>query len=153
MVFVRALCSWVRQLGTCFRFCDNFMVYLTILCIMALSSLLAYINTSRSFSTSCSKLAPDGTLTLGASHTLNNKNIQIIPFTSLQGKLSLFRLWGRERSKDEVTSLNCTEGDLLKWEADNWDTQICAPLPDSNLQCGEEVGGEEKKKKNHPLYY
>ncbi|KAF3705649.1 Adhesion G-protein coupled receptor G4 [Channa argus] len=86
-------------------------------------------------SSSC-KLAPDGTLTLGATHTLKNGKILVIPFTSMPGKLSLFRLWGRERSTQEVTSLNCSEGDLVNWETDNWDTQICAPLPDPSLKCG-----------------
>ncbi|KAK2828158.1 hypothetical protein Q5P01_019192 [Channa striata] len=57
------------------------------------------------------------------------------PFTSMSGKLSLFRLWGRERSKQEVTSLNCTEGDLVAWETGNWDTQICPPLSDPSLKC------------------
>ncbi|KAK2882115.1 adhesion G-protein coupled receptor G6 [Channa argus] len=85
-------------------------------------------------SSSC-KLAPDGTLTLGATHTLKNGKILVIPFTSMPGKLSLFRLWGRERSTQEVTSLNCSEGDLVNWETDNWDTQICAPLPDPSLKC------------------
>lgn len=55
------------------------------------------------------------------------------------GQLSLFRLWGQEHSEQEVTSLNCTEGDLVKWEGDNWDTHMCAPLPDSTLQCGEPI--------------
>ncbi|KAM7398262.1 hypothetical protein PAMA_006254 [Pampus argenteus] len=86
-------------------------------------------------SSSCCKLAPNGTLTLGAAHSLVNGNIQVIPFTGMLGKLSLFRLWGRERSRQEVTSLNCTEGELVKWERNIWDTQICAPLPDSSLQC------------------
>ncbi|GLD46594.1 adhesion G-protein coupled receptor G4-like protein, partial [Lates japonicus] len=84
---------------------------------------------------SCRKLAPNGTLTLGAAHFLSGGNIEIIPFTCGLGKLSLFRLWGRERSKEEVTSLKCTEGDLVKWERDNWDTQIDTPLPDSSLRC------------------
>ncbi|KAM7374579.1 hypothetical protein PAMP_007226 [Pampus punctatissimus] len=93
------------------------------------------VNTSTSISPSCCKLAPNGTLTLGAAHSLVNGNIQIIPSTGMLGKLSLFRLWGRERTKQEVTSLNCTEGELVKWERNNWDTQVCAPLPDSSLQC------------------
>eukprot|EP00064_Thunnus_orientalis_P007273 superscaffoldBa00000796_g7293 len=84
---------------------------------------------------SCRKLAPNGTLTLGTAHHLVNGNIQIKPFTRMLGKLSLFRLWGRERSEQEVTSLHCTEGELVKWERDHWDGQFCTPLPDSTLQC------------------
>ncbi|XP_051258099.1 adhesion G-protein coupled receptor G4 [Dicentrarchus labrax] len=94
------------------------------------------VETTPSISPSCCKLAPNGTLTLGAPHILVNGNIRIIPFTGLLMKLSLFRLWGRERSKQEVTSLKCTEGDLVKWEGGDWDiTGTCAPLPDSSLEC------------------
>ncbi|XP_034539462.1 adhesion G-protein coupled receptor G4 [Notolabrus celidotus] len=79
------------------------------------------------------KLAPNGTLTLGASHSLVNGNINIISIGRLRGNLSQFRLWGREQ---EVTSLMCMEGDLVKWERDNWDMKmICAPLSDPSLQC------------------
>lgn len=113
------------------------------LCIWILwciySSLLAHDITSPSISPSCCKLAPNGTLTLGAAHKLVNGKILIFPLLGMSGKLSLFRLWGRERSKQEVMSLNCTEGELVKWERDNWDTQTCTPLPDSTLQCGESI--------------
>lgn len=51
--------------------------------------------------------------------------------------MSLFRLWQRERGRQEVASVNCTEGDVLKWESDIWDTQMAAVLLDPSLQCGE----------------
>lgn len=134
VVLVPALCFVVSRFASGSVVTDNSLSH------CAVFSLLVYtVNTSPSVSTSCSKLAPRGTLTLGAAHILNNNKIQINPFTSPLKKLSMFRLWGRERSKQEVTSLNCTEGDLVKWEVDNWDTQICAPLSDSNLRCGEKV--------------
>ncbi|XP_069001741.1 adhesion G-protein coupled receptor G4 [Embiotoca jacksoni] len=84
---------------------------------------------------SCDKLAPNGSLTLGAEHVLVDGDVRVVPFTGVSGRFSLFRMWGRERSEREVTSLNCTEGELVKWEWDNWNTQTCAPLPDSSLQC------------------
>ncbi|KAK9536428.1 hypothetical protein VZT92_006206 [Zoarces viviparus] len=90
-------------------------------------------DTTPSVAHSSCTLAPNGKLTLGASHRLVNGTS--VPHPAPVGILSLFRLWGRERSKQEVTSLNCTEGDLVKWERDNWDTQICAPIPDSSLRC------------------
>lgn len=86
---------------------------------------------------SCCKLAPNGTLTLGAAHKLVDGNMEVLPFTGLPGQISLFRLWGREWSKEEVTSLKCIEGDLVMWKSDNWDTQACAPVHDSSLRCGE----------------
>lgn len=112
---------------------DNYLFHCSVF------SLLAFVDTSPIVPTSCSKLAPRGTLSLGAAHSLTNNEIQINRYSNFLGKISLFRLWGRERSKQEVTSLNCTEGDLVKWEVDHWYTQICAPLPVSNLRCGEEV--------------
>ncbi|XP_054482374.1 adhesion G-protein coupled receptor G2 [Anoplopoma fimbria] len=90
-------------------------------------------DTTPSIPNSSCKLAPNGRLTLGASHRLVNGTI--IPHPAPVGLLSLFRFWGRERSKKEVTSLNCTEGDLVKWERDHWDTHNCFPLPDPRLQC------------------
>lgn len=90
-----------------------------------------------STSSSCCKLAPSGTLTLGAAHKLVDGNLEVLAFTGLPGQISLFRLWGREWSKEEVTSLKCIEGDLVTWRSDDWDTQACAPVHDSSLRCGE----------------
>ncbi|XP_061596705.1 uncharacterized protein LOC133460159 [Cololabis saira] len=82
------------------------------------------------------KLSPNGSLTLGADHTLVSGTIHIIPSSGMMGKLSLFRIWGRERSKQEVTSRNCSEGDLVMWEEDVWDTYwLCYPRPDLSLKC------------------
>lgn len=104
---------------------------------VCLPSLTALYGAASSASSSCSTLAPSGSLTLGSGHFIVNKNIQIIPISRVSGKLSLFRMWGRERSSKEVASMNCTEGDVVKWERDNWDTQICAPLQDRSLNCSE----------------
>ncbi|XP_062414127.1 adhesion G-protein coupled receptor G4-like [Pungitius pungitius] len=80
------------------------------------------------------ELAANGTLTLGASrHLVNGK---VISRPAPVGKLSLFRLWDRERSHQEVIS-QCTEGSLVQWEMDDWDSQACDPIPDPSLQCGE----------------
>nr|XP_057943030.1 adhesion G-protein coupled receptor G4 isoform X2 [Doryrhamphus excisus] len=87
------------------------------------------------FSPSCCKPAPNGTLTLGAAHELVDGKVQILPSTILTGTVSLFRLWGQERSRQEVTSLKCTEGDLLQWDSHLWDTRVCAPIPDPTLKC------------------
>ncbi|XP_014912098.1 adhesion G-protein coupled receptor G4-like [Poecilia latipinna] len=83
----------------------------------------------------CCQLAPNGSLTLGVGHTINNGNVEIIRYSGMLGKISLFRIWGKERSKEEVTLLRCTEGDLVKWMRDNWDTVNCDPICDTSLQC------------------
>lgn len=118
---------------------QNVKISLCIHVVLPIDSLLGHDeNSTPCTSPSCCKLAPNGTLTLGAAHQLVDGNINIIPFTRLFGKLSLFRLWSRERSKQEVTSLKCTEGDLVTWWKDDWDTQFCAPLRDLSLHCGEQ---------------
>lgn len=89
-------------------------------------------------STSSSKLAPNGTLTLGAKHHLFNGNIYIESASVMLGKLSLFRLWERERSKQEVTSLECTEGDLVMWWMGDWDAGACPSNWNPRLRCGEQ---------------
>lgn len=95
------------------------------------------LNTTPSPPTSCCKLAASGTLTLGATHRLVDGNIQVDPVSSMLGKLSLFRLWGRERSKEEVMSLKCTEGDLVMWWTGHWDAGACPATSDPTLRCGE----------------
>ncbi|XP_027886413.1 adhesion G-protein coupled receptor G4 [Xiphophorus couchianus] len=95
----------------------------------------AYTNIPPVAAPMCCQLAPNGSLTLGVGHTINNGNIEIIKYSGMVGKISLFRMWGRERSTEEVTSLSCTEGDLVKWVRDNWDTKNYDPVRDTSLQC------------------
>lgn len=84
----------------------------------------------------CCKLSSNGSLTLGAGHIILNRNMQVIPFSGMTGKLSLFRIWGHERTKQEMKLLNCSEGDLVMWEEDLWDTWSCNPIADFSLKCG-----------------
>lgn len=96
-----------------------------------------YPKASSFASPSCCKLSPNGSLSLGAGHVIVDGDIQAIPYSSFPGKLSMFRIWGKERSEEEVTSLKCTEGDIVKWEEDHWDTLSCQSSPDLSLLCGE----------------
>ncbi|KAK7926346.1 hypothetical protein WMY93_008656 [Mugilogobius chulae] len=99
----------------------------------------AYCKTERSrdpaLSSSCCQLAPNGSLTLGASHTVVSGRIQILPVGRFRGKVSVFRIWSRERSRQEVTSLKCTEGGVVKWDKSQWDTQTCPSVKDPSLEC------------------
>lgn len=96
------------------------------------------VNATSPPSTSSCKLAPNGTLTLGAKHELLDGNVQIEEASVMLGKVSLFRLWERERSKQEVTSLECTEGDLVTWWKGDWDAGACPSKWDTRLRCGEQ---------------
>lgn len=95
------------------------------------------LNTTPFPPTSSSKLAPNGTLTLGAKHRLVDGDVQVDANSSMLGRLSLFRLWGRERSREEVASLKCTEGDPLMWWTGHWDAGACPATSAPTLRCGE----------------
>ncbi|CAL8280118.1 unnamed protein product [Arctogadus glacialis] len=81
----------------------------------------------------CSGRAQEGTLTLGSSHCRSHGTLN--PDGRLIGNLSLFRVWDRERTAQEVTSLCCTEGDLVRWEAGAWASPGCPERPESQLPC------------------
>ncbi|XP_077403345.1 adhesion G-protein coupled receptor G4 [Vanacampus margaritifer] len=86
-------------------------------------------------STSRCEMAPNGTLTLGVAHHLVDGAVRILPSGDFLASLSLFRLWGQLRSGHEVNEVRCTEGDVVHWSREQWDTRICAPIPDATLTC------------------
>lgn len=88
-------------------------------------------------SPSCCRLAPHGTLTLGVSHYFIQGEMHVENDTNLNGSVSLFRVWGQARTPEQVSDLSCTEGDVVRWDAVDWLTLSCPPVPDSHLQCGE----------------
>ncbi|CAG5872189.1 unnamed protein product [Menidia menidia] len=89
----------------------------------SLINIKSALNTDTSFiSRSRRKLSANGSFTLGAGHVITDGRIETIPFSSVSGKVSLFRMWGRARSQQEVTSLGCTEGELVRWELSHWET-------------------------------
>ncbi|KAM9728985.1 adhesion G-protein coupled receptor G4 [Menidia menidia] len=102
----------------------------------SLINIKSALNTDTSFiSRSRRKLSANGSFTLGAGHVITDGRIETIPYSSVSGKVSLFRMWGRARSQQEVTSLGCTEGELVRWELSHWETWSCEPIPDTSLEC------------------
>ncbi|XP_051902569.1 adhesion G-protein coupled receptor G2 isoform X2 [Hippocampus zosterae] len=91
--------------------------------------------TSSAISTSCYELAPNGMLTLGAASPMVDSAMRSLPSTNCLDRLSLFRLWGRQRSSQEVNTLSCTEGDLVHWSKEQWDKGLCDPIRDNTLTC------------------
>ncbi|KAM6969984.1 adhesion G-protein coupled receptor G4 [Aplochiton taeniatus] len=84
----------------------------------------------------CCSLAPGGTLSLGASHHVASGVMHVGRDTWMPGQVSLFRLWGRARSSQEVLSLNCTEGDVVRWDLEDWNClEACVAVTDLSLQC------------------
>ncbi|KAJ8407194.1 hypothetical protein AAFF_G00288700 [Aldrovandia affinis] len=80
-------------------------------------------------------LAPNGTLTLGASHGFINRDIAMEMGSNFLGEVSMFRMWGREREPQQLANFSCPEGDVIRWDGRDWDTHGCPPQLDSNLQC------------------
>lgn len=85
----------------------------------------------------CCRLAANGSLTLGVAHNFVKDKMIIETGTELKGSLSLFRVWGRTRTAEEISAMACTDGDILHWESRIWkQDQHCDPKQDSYLQCG-----------------
>ncbi|KAJ8266939.1 hypothetical protein GJAV_G00136400 [Gymnothorax javanicus] len=80
-------------------------------------------------------LLPGGILTLGVSHSYNGKEIEVETGSRFQGDVSLFRMWGEERSHDQLKDLSCTEGDVVHWSALDWNVSSCQPVSDAGLKC------------------
>ncbi|KAL0993915.1 hypothetical protein UPYG_G00115510 [Umbra pygmaea] len=81
------------------------------------------------------RLARNGTLTLGVSHYLIQGEMHVKNKTKLNGRVSLFRMWGEAHTAEQVALLNCTEGDIIRWDSVYWLTQSSLPIPDSHLHC------------------
>ncbi|XP_035983368.1 adhesion G-protein coupled receptor G4 isoform X2 [Fundulus heteroclitus] len=81
------------------------------------------------------QLAQNGTLTLGVSHVVHpTGGVQPESGNDLLGEIGLFRMWGKEWSAEELSSLGCVEGDVVRWDVQQWKYD-CPPLPDNNLHC------------------
>lgn len=105
-----------------------------------------YVNGTRRLDASVSssvsrQLAANGTLTLGAPHSVDEKGVvRREDGRSLMGDIGLFRMWGRDRRAEDLSQLDCVEGDVVRWDARHWRHQqpsSCPPQADQSLRCGE----------------
>ncbi|XP_049899008.1 adhesion G-protein coupled receptor G4 isoform X2 [Epinephelus moara] len=82
------------------------------------------------------QLAPNGTLTLGVSHYVDkNGEVQQQTGMDLLGDIGLFRIWAREWSAEELTGQNCADGDVVRWDLQQWKHNCPPPEPDNSLYC------------------
>jgi len=82
-------------------------------------------------------VAAGGTLTLAVAHNFSNGEMNIETGKELQGSLSMFRVWKHERSAEDISGLNCTDGDVLHWEEQIWaNVMNCKPILDITQKCG-----------------
>ncbi|XP_050976413.1 adhesion G-protein coupled receptor G4 [Labeo rohita] len=84
----------------------------------------------------CCSVAAGGTLTLAVTHNFVKNRISIETGTELKGSLSLFRVWGRVRSAEDISGMACTDGDILHWEERIWNkSPDCKPVEDVTQKC------------------
>ncbi|XP_059394592.1 adhesion G-protein coupled receptor G4-like [Carassius carassius] len=84
----------------------------------------------------CCSVAAGGTLTLAVAHNFVKNKISIETGTELKGSLSLFRMWKQVRSAQEISTMACTDGDMLHWEKRIWNkAQDCTPIQDVTQKC------------------
>ncbi|XP_042181665.1 adhesion G-protein coupled receptor G4-like isoform X2 [Oncorhynchus tshawytscha] len=94
------------------------------------SRLDAHVNASLS-----RQLAHNGTLTLGVSHNIVDGVMEFEDGKNFLGDISLFRMWGREQTAEEVRAHSCADGNVVSWDTRDWDYQSCLPEDDTSLQC------------------
>ncbi|XP_058267044.1 adhesion G-protein coupled receptor G4 isoform X4 [Hemibagrus wyckioides] len=80
-------------------------------------------------------LAGGGSLTLGAAHYYVGDNMEVESGTNLQGRVTMFRVWGRARSVHEIATNTCTDGDVIKWHGRVWLDHDCTPVVDHTVKC------------------
>ncbi|KAM8848836.1 adhesion G-protein coupled receptor G6 isoform 2-T5 [Synchiropus picturatus] len=86
-------------------------------------------------STQSGPLTPNGTLTLGASHTVDAKGqVQPEEGDHWLGEIGSFRMWAREWSAEELKRRRCSDGDVVGWDEQVW-LHDCPPAPDDDLHC------------------
>ncbi|KTG46792.1 hypothetical protein cypCar_00006904 [Cyprinus carpio] len=84
----------------------------------------------------CCSVAAGGTLTLAVAHNFVKNKISIETGTELKGSLSLFRVWKRARSAQDISTMACTDGDMLHWEKRIWNkAEDCKPIQDLTQKC------------------
>ncbi|KAL4648271.1 putative G-protein coupled receptor 112 [Arapaima gigas] len=89
-------------------------------------------------------LSPNGTLTLGLSHGFTNGDLIPESGHSLPGCVSLFRMWPREHTSQQLQDLRCATGNLVRWTASDWQMDSCQAIPDASLECGERVASARR---------
>lgn len=101
----------------------------------------------------CCSVAAGGTLTLAVAHNFVKNKISIETGTELKGSLSLFRVWKRARSAQDISTMACTDGDMLHWEKRIWNkAEDCMPIQDLTQKCGKWHKYTHKKLLTMPLY-
>lgn len=82
------------------------------------------------------RLAPGGTLTLGASHYVDGSGeVKAELGNNLLGEIGVFKMWASSWTAEELENMRCVDGDVVSWDTKQWDYN-CPPVTDSSLKCG-----------------
>ncbi|KAI4897297.1 hypothetical protein NFI96_024664, partial [Prochilodus magdalenae] len=84
---------------------------------------------------SSSSLAPNGTLTLGESHSFVGGIMDFETGTNLMGAITKFRMWRQELSPQQLEEWECVSGNVVTWSKNDWEYQGCPPIEDPRLKC------------------
>lgn len=94
--------------------------------------------TSDLYYKSPSNLAPNGTLTLGVSHSVVGGDMLFETGTNFIGEMTLFRMWSQELNPEQFKDLKCVSGNIATWSLTDWDYNSCPPVSDHSLKCGKQ---------------
>ncbi|XP_059507250.1 adhesion G-protein coupled receptor G4 isoform X2 [Stegostoma tigrinum] len=103
------------------------------------NSLTVYLNGSqiKAYNTSASRVQSRGSLFLGR-YQLSNLNSSKIEFDiswNFLGDLYYFRVWNHSKSALEISTLGCSDGDIISWSAQHLNFTSNTLAMDSTLRC------------------
>ncbi|XP_037396211.1 adhesion G-protein coupled receptor G4 isoform X1 [Pygocentrus nattereri] len=82
-----------------------------------------------------STLAPNGTLTLGVSHSFVGGIMNFETGTNFMGEITMFRMWQQELNPQQLAEWKCVSGNVVTWSKNDWEYQGCSPITDNRLKC------------------
>lgn len=92
-----------------------------------------HLETEAMNSTKC--LRPKGSLVLGYLHKNQGGSIIVQVNSGFIGNLYYFQMWDRVLKQEEL--MNCSQGNVVSWNAGHWDFDNIIPVTDHHLRCGE----------------
>ncbi|XP_038658437.1 adhesion G-protein coupled receptor G2-like [Scyliorhinus canicula] len=96
-----------------------------------------YVNKTGVFSKTLNsdyRLGQNGSLVLGRKHSRGADRLKVDPETFV-GDLYLFRLWDDAKGQQEISRLNCEDGNVITWESQQWDFIGSILENDDSLPC------------------
>ncbi|XP_025047637.1 adhesion G-protein coupled receptor G4 [Alligator sinensis] len=96
-----------------------------------------HLETEAMNSTKC--LRPKGSLVLGYLHKNQGGAIIVQLNSGFIGNLYYFQMWDRVLKQEEL--MNCSQGNVVSWNAEHWDFDNIVPVTDHHLRCAKSWEG------------